>query len=180
MKCYVCGNNAIKRHGRTNMCEIHSRLKQMQKTAKADGKYVPSFWELESLIPSNMICQDCGVTMHWIDDNNRPFGAVLQHYKDKSLGIVCNSCNIKHGMLPGDMYRDVPNDHKLCTACKTIKPLFKFGIRNDSKKPYPMSKCKSCMYLAHVSWREKNPEKYAALNKKHNDKRKEKPNASSI
>ena len=111
MKCYVCGSDAIKRHGRNNMCEKHHRFKQMQKTAKGDKKYVPSFFELEKLVPDNMICQDCGIEMHWIDDDKRPSGAVLQHYRDGTLGIVCCSCNTKHGIMVGDSYRDVPAGH---------------------------------------------------------------------
>lgn len=180
MKCYVCGLDAVKRHNRANMCEKHHRFNQMQRTAKADGKVVPSIFELESLVPDGMLCQDCGVEMHWIDNSNRFSGAVLQHYRDGSLGIVCHSCNVKHGLMPGDMYREVPANHKLCTSCRVIKPLFDFGVRKDSKKIYPLSKCKECMKSAHKVWRQKNPDKYQALNKKHNDKRKEKPNGAAI
>lgn len=172
MKCYVCGNEAIQRHGRSNMCEVHVRFKQMQKTATQDKKYVPSMYELEKLVPSDMCCQDCGQIMHWIDDNNRPAGAVLQHYRDGSLGIVCASCNAKHGQMLGDSYRDLPAGHKYCSSCKTIKPRLMFHVRRDAKKEYPMSKCKQCCLEAHRQWRVKNPEKYIASNKKHNDARK--------
>ena len=180
MHCYVCGLDAIKRHNRANMCDKHHRFNQMQRTAKADGKVVPSIFELERLVPIGMVCQDCGVEMHWIDDENRSSGAVLQHYRNGSLGIVCHSCNVKHGLMPGDMYCDVPQNHKLCTDCRTIKPIFEFGIRRDSKKIYPLSKCKECMQLANQIWRQKNPDKYQALNKMHNNKRKEKSNGIAI
>lgn len=180
MKCFVCGDKSIKRHGRSNMCEKHHRFTQMQRTAKADGKYTPSLFELESLTLKDMKCPDCGVEMRWIDDDNRSSGAVLQHYRDGSLAIVCHSCNVRHGFMPGDMYREVPDGHKLCISCKSIKPLSDFNVRRESGKTYPQSKCKSCMHLAHIEWRKKNPEKYKAINKKHNDKRKEKKNGSSI
>jgi hypothetical protein len=180
MQCFICGLSAVKRHNRANMCEKHHRFLQMQKTAKADGKVVPSIFELESLVPNGMLCQDCGVEMHWIDDKNRCSGAVLQHYRDETLGIVCHSCNVKHGFMPGDMYRDVSDNHKLCTSCRVIKPISSFGIRKDSKKIYPLSKCKVCMKLSYQAWRQNNPEKYKALNKKHNDKRKEKSNGVAI
>jgi hypothetical protein len=110
--------------------------------------------------------------MHWIDNSNRSASAVLQHYRDGSLGIVCHACNTKHGMMPGDSYRDVPVGYKLCRSCKTIKPLDMFYKRSDSKIQYPMSKCKVCNLEAHQEWRRKNPEKYKATNKKHNDRRK--------
>jgi hypothetical protein len=171
MKCYICGDAAIKRHGRANRCEKHHRFIQMQKTAKQDGKYVPSVYEIEKLVSINMKCVDCGCLMHWIDDDNRSAGAVLQHYRDGTLGIVCLSCNTKHGFLPGDSYRDVPVGNKLCRACKTIKPLFMFGVRKDGKVPYPLSKCKLCSHEALVRWRNKNPERYKLINKKHNDLR---------
>jgi hypothetical protein len=176
MKCYICGDSAIKRHGRANRCEKHHRFIQMQKTAQHDGKYVPSIYEIEKLIPSNMKCADCGCLMHWIDDENRSSGAVLQHYRNGLLGIVCLSCNTKHGFMPGDSYRDVPVGHKLCSVCKTIKPLSIFSLRKDGKVPYPLTKCKPCSHKALVNWRNKNPEKYKLINKKHNDLRKEKKN----
>lgn len=174
MKCFVCGIDAISRHQKKNLCAQHYRFIQMQKTAKTDGKYVPSIFEIQSLIPSEMKCQDCGEQMHWIDDENRSKGAVLQHYRNGTLGIVCFSCNTKHGLMPGDSYCDVPVDHKLCRVCKTIKPLAMFSRRKDGKKIYPVSKCKPCSLLAQKEWRAKNPDKYQALNKKHNDKRKDK------
>ena len=172
MKCYVCGIDAIKRLGRSNLCAQHRRFAQMQKTSKSDGKYVPSFFELQNLVPGNMKCQDCGDQMHWIDDENRSKGAVLQHYRNGTLGIVCLSCNTKHGLMPGDSYRDVPQGHKLCRCCKTIKPLSMFSLRKDGNVHYPVSKCKPCSLAAQKNWRLKNPDKYKALNKKHNEKRK--------
>jgi hypothetical protein len=180
MKCYICGADSINRHGRANRCEKHHRFAQMQKTASVDGKYVPSFYELEKLVREDMTCPDCSVQMHWIDDNNRSSGVVLQHYRDGTIGLVCHSCNVKHGQMPGDMYRQIPRGHKLCTACKTIKPLGDFNLRRDSKKPYPLSKCKSCMNSAQLEWRKRNPEQYKKLTQKHNQKRKEALNGTSI
>jgi hypothetical protein len=176
MKCYVCGDEAIKRNGRANLCAQHRRFIQMQKAAKSDGKYVPSLLELERLVPKDMKCQDCGTQMHWIDDDNRAKGAVLQHYRNGTLGLVCMSCNTKHGLMPGDSYRDIPEGHKLCRCCKTIKPLSMFSLRKEGKVHYPVSKCKPCSLAAQKEWRARNPDKYKALNKKHNDKRKENEN----
>lgn len=174
MKCYVCGEDAIKRHGRSNMCAKHSRFMQMQRTAKSDHKYVPSLYEIEKLVPADMKCQDCNTLMHWIDNDNRAAGAILQHYRNGTLGIVCLACNTKHGAMPGDSYKEVPEGHKLCTSCKTIKPLNMFNVRRDSKVPYPLSKCKQCSHEVLVKWRLANPDKYKANNKKHNDLRKAK------
>jgi hypothetical protein len=172
MKCYICGDNAISLHGRTNLCEKHKRFLQMQRTAKYDKKYMPSLYEIEALVPKDMICQDCGIKMNWINSSSRSATAVLQHYRDGSLGVVCHSCNVRHGFMPGDSYRDIPAGHKLCGSCKTIKPLDMFYKRSDAKAKYPMTKCKSCNLEAHREWRRKNPEKYKAINKKHNDRRK--------
>jgi hypothetical protein len=147
----------------------------MQKVARHDKKYVPSLFEIEKLIPKDMICQDCNSVMHWIDDSNRAKGAVLQHYRDGSLGVVCFSCNTKHGAMVGDSYRDLPSGCKFCNVCKTIKPLSMFSIRRDGKKEYPVSKCKSCSLLAQQDWRLKNTDKYLALIKKHNDVKKLNP-----
>lgn len=174
MKCYVCGDEAIKRHGRANLCAKHRRFIQMQQTAKVDQKYVPSLLELERLSTEEMKCPDCGVEMNWIDGSQRSAGAVLQHYRDGSIGIVCFSCNVKHGFMDGDSYQDVPHDHKLCRSCKTIKPIDSFGKRAasgpDSK--YPKSECKACSLESQKKWRERNKDAYKALNRKHNDKKK--------
>jgi len=172
MKCYLCGELSIKRHGRTNMCEKHHRFIQMQKTAKYDKKYVPSIYEIEKLVPIDMKCQDCGDLMHWIDDENRSSGAVLQHYRNGSLGIVCHACNVKHGNMSGDLYREVPKNHKLCGFCKTIKPLTMFNVRRDGKKNYPMTKCKECNHKHVLEWRKNNPEKYIETNRRNNERRK--------
>jgi hypothetical protein len=181
MKCYVCGADAVHRHGRSNCCPKHIRFLQMQKTAKSDGKYVPSLYELDSLVPAKMSCPLCHKTMHWIDDKNRPLGAILQHYRNGTIGITCHSCNVKHGMMVGDSYCDVPDGHKLCRACKTIKRLSDFYVRRDSKnKEYPMSKCKICSKESYKSWRQKNPDQYKALTKKHNVKRSKKNDSPSI
>lgn len=174
MKCYICGSDAVNVHNRKNTCEKHRRFLQMQHTAKWDKKYSPSIYELEKLVPKDMVCQDCGKTMHWVDDENRSLGAVLQHYRNGTLGIVCCGCNVKHGSMSGDSYRDIPNGHKLCTCCKTIKPLSMFNVRRDGKVEYPMSKCKACNLQKNKEWRAKYPEKYKALNKKHNELRKTK------
>ena len=171
MKCYICGDKTIILHGRKNVCEKHKRFLQMQHTAKRDKKYVPSIYEIEKMVPKDMICQDCGCTMHWIDNDNRRHGAVLQHYRNGSLAITCMACNTKHGLMIGDSYRDVPSGHKMCISCKTIKPLDMFYVRRDSKVEYPMSKCKACNLGSHQAWRRNNPEKYKASNKKFNQRR---------
>jgi hypothetical protein len=175
MKCYVCGDEAINRLGRSNLCAKHRRFIQMQKTAKQDKKYVPSIYEIENITPLDMICQDCGVLMNWIDGSNRPSNAVLQHYRDGSIGVTCMSCNTKHGMMPGDSYRDLPDGHKLCTGCKTIKPLTSFASRKDGKRPYPMSKCRQCNLAANKEWRKSNPEKYKETTKRNNQIKRENP-----
>jgi hypothetical protein len=173
MKCYVCGEEAIEMSGRSNLCLKHRRFIQMQHTAKHDKKYVPSLYELEKLTKKDMKCQDCETTMNWSHVEGRSTGAVLQHYRNGSIGIVCTSCNVKHGMMVGDSYKDLPSNHKLCGSCKTIKPLDDFYKRGDSKIKYPMTKCKACNLQAHKSWRVKNPDKYKESNKRNNDRRKE-------
>jgi hypothetical protein len=180
MKCYVCGANAVRIFQRTNMCEQHGRFYQMQRTAKADKKYVPSLFELEKLVPKNMECPDCKTMMNWRDHNNRNKGAVLQHYRNGTIAITCMSCNTKHGLMLGDSYCDLPENHKYCNKCKTIKPLFDFGKRGKKEGEYPKSHCKLCSLENQKKWRNINYERYIELNKKHNDKRKKKNEPSTI
>ena len=170
MKCYVCGAASVKRHDRSNMCEKHHRFYQMQSAAKYGKKYVPSLYEIESLVPKDMICQDCGKLMHWIDGDQKDC-ATLQHYRDGTLALVCLTCNVRHGQMPGDSYRDIPKGFKLCTCCKTMKPLSDFGKRSAKEGDYPKSKCKVCDLDAQKKWRAQNPERYKKLNKLNNDKK---------
>ena len=175
MKCYVCGDDAVRRPKSKNMCDKHARFKQMQSTAKHDGKYVPSLFELEAVTPKDMICQDCGEEMNWSDGENRSKGAVLQHYRDGTIAITCLSCNTKHGLMHGDTFRELPDGHKLCRSCKTIKPLSEFGRRSKDPNDYPKSSCKECHLEKQRKWREENPDRYKSLNKKHNDIRRQNP-----
>lgn len=180
MKCYVCGDDAEKIFGRANMCVKHFRFNQIQRTAKMDKKYVPSIYEIEKLVPPDMVCQDCGDQMNWRDHSKRSKGAVLQHYRDGTLAITCLSCNTKHGLMPGDLYRKTTREEKYCGKCKTVKPLSEFGKRSKDDGDYPKSHCKECCLEQNRKWRSSNPEHYKQLNKKHNQKRKEKHGSSII
>ena len=178
MQCYLCGEDSIRRNGKTKMCEKHFRFHQMRNCAKWFKKYVPTIFKLEELSQvypvSIMLCPDCGCNMHWIDDNNRSSGIVLQHYKDGTINLICNSCNIKHGNMIGDSYREIKTGEKFCSSCLTVKPLNLFSKRKEKGKTYPVSKCKQCSHKACIVWKEKNPERYRLSYEKNNALRKEK------
>lgn len=143
-----------------------SRLKQMRRSAKYRGKYVPSSEELESMIPADMRCPDCGKVMLW---KSKKGGhqmhkvASLQHYRDGSLAIVCVSCNSRHASMPGDSYREMPKDHKYCPRCRQCKPRDTgFSIHRSHKGPLKTkSLCKSCSDIAVEEWRNKNWDKHS-------------------
>ena len=53
---------------------------------------------------------------------------------------------------------------KICTKCRLSKPLGEFYW--DKKRDAPEPKCKSCVLGMHRAKREKNPELYAAIQRR--------------
>lgn len=122
-KCITCDSPAIKCVAGSWLCAKHKRLRQMRYKAMYDGKVAPSLAEMENLPGANLCCPDCGVTMTWTSAIGRRTLATFQHYRDGALAIVCQSCNSRHGRLPGDMYRDLADKSlQHCPSCRRVLP----------------------------------------------------------
>ena len=171
--CSRCGVDAALKQGNQWLCEKHYRFGQMRAGAKRHGKAVPSHDQLESLVDPSMLCPDCHIQMNWRAKDGQSTVASLQHYRDGSLGIVCRTCNTRHAFMPGDTYRAMPKDHKLCKKCGLIKKISEFSADNNrSGQMKVQSKCKSCNDNAVNQWKEDNREKYNDYQRAYRSKRK--------
>lgn len=148
------------------LCAKHYRFKQMRASAKSRGKYQPTWNELESLNKS-MACPDCSRAMGWFRSSHGNAVISLQHYTDGTLALVCLRCNVQHGRMPGDSWRDLPAGQKLCQKCGIVKPDEQFNVdsRASAVKKRATS-CKACMLKTGAAWASRNPEKVRAIARK--------------
>ena len=171
--CSVCDAPAVRKSGHQYLCAKHYRFGQMRHTSKYHGKIAPTRAELEEMPGANLECPECGTAMNWFTADGASTVATIQHYRDGTIAIVCKSCNTRHAFMDGDSYREMPKDHKLCPACKTIKPLSEFALDASRSGPAKRtSRCRTCYGEANKLWRESNREKYNAKQRAYRAKRK--------
>ena len=177
MKCSRCINDATIKQGNQNLCDKHYRFGQMRVAAKRYKKVVPSHEKLEQIISVGMNCPDCNVLMNWRSKDGRSTVASLQHYRNKTISIVCLSCNTRHASMEGDSYCEMPKDHKKCPSCLEIQPRINFYIDNArSGIIKSKSNCKKCSDKKVYQWKEKNKDEYNAYQRAYRAKRKEQGN----
>lgn len=159
--CSRCSDKSVRKQGHQYLCAKHYRFGQMRAKAKQDCKLVPTHSQLHSMKGANLRCPDCSVQMNWLAGDGQSTVATLQHYRDKTMAIVCRSCNTRHAAMPDDSYRDMPKDSKYCPACRQVKSLNEFNADNGRSGPLKVqSKCKACNRSALEKWREKNRDRY--------------------
>jgi len=162
--CRCCPAPGVRLHSQIVYCEMHYRIRQMRNCARSRAKAIPDLRLLEamadSLMRAGMVCQDCGKTMTWlIVENKRADQVTLQHYRDGRFGLVCGTCNVKHGHLPGDMFLTLPPEHKRCPQCSEVKPLADYPSKG---KPH-FSWCRACKTRRTLEARRRNPERDLAV-----------------
>lgn len=152
--CHNCPERTVK-SGNTFLCERHHRFRQMRHDSSKKKKSVPTMEWLEQ--NWTLICQDCSCSMIWTSNKIQRNTVSIQHYRDGTLGFVCFSCNSRHRGFPGDMYRDVPKDHRWCKHCKTLKPMTDFYPTKKTDTVIKInSTCKSCSNKRRMQWYREN------------------------
>lgn len=146
MKCKLCNEPVIVTSRSRHHCIKHHRFTQMRGAARWRGKTIPSVTELEALFnQGGLICPECKRPMVWRRALATDRVVTLQHYRDGSFGLVCQSCNCRHTYMPGDSFRLMPTDHKLCPACNHVKPRSEFySDISRGSIIQTMSRCKVC------------------------------------
>ena len=171
--CSRCHAQAVRKQGNQNLCAKHYRFVSMRSRARIDGKRVPTYEELESLLDVSLACPDCSRNMNWLSADGASTVITLQHYRDGSLALVCLSCNSRHASMPEDSYREMPKDHKRCPTCEQIKPSYEFTADN-SRTGYlrRKSKCRACSNASVNGWKEANRERYNEYQRQYRKRRK--------
>lgn len=127
--------------GTSMYCAKHYRIHSSRNRALSRGLYSPTAQELEAMIPHDMKCRICDVTMiHSVRDGSRNDIMSLQHWRNNTIEWICLRCNTVHGTTtePDDKWveivRTVKENQKYCNQCKTIKDLaFFYNTPNGSK-----------------------------------------------
>lgn len=160
--CQWCSSERFRKQGRIWLCKKHYRFQQMRVRAKSDGKAVPSYVDLQSMLdalPAYMECPHCRRKMNWLSKEGTQTVITLQHYRDGQMGLICLSCNTRHAAMPDDSFVDLPSGHKLCPSCGKVKPhsdFYKDNSRYMSVKTY----CKECAYGKFRNWVANNRDYY--------------------
>lgn len=147
-----CAEPAFRRLGNAKYCVKHYRFATMRTCAKRHGKTVPSYEELEMLIPLGLICQPCGRPMNWLAANGESTVLSLQHDRSGEYRFICRACNTRHAAHDGDEFYAIPSDQRRCPGCLHVKPLSAFCMdisRWLGRKTY----CRGCASGRHKAWR---------------------------
>lgn len=173
-----CLHPSVLRQGHQMLCAKHYRFGQMRSVARRDGKYVPSHDQLHELLEKQgMACSDCGMAMNWRSTDGRSTVLSLQHYRDGSIAFACLSCNTRHAYMPGDAFRGIPSDHKLCPSCEKVKPSVEF-TKDHSRSGALRRKslCRMCSDASVNKWKESNRDQYNQYQRAYRAKRKSEGN----
>lgn len=149
--CCVSGCGEVRvDYGVKTRCIMHERIRQMIKAAKEAHKYTPSMQELEDLFwgAKNMMCKHCGkkMKMRAGKDGRRGCVITLQHNKDGSLDLICQSCNTKEGHTKHDKAFSMPKGKYVCSQCCDMKDIHMFAKCATNHKGHS-SVCKQCVKI---------------------------------
>ena len=147
--CAHCGAPAIFIMNQW-VCAKHYRFRSMRYSARHSGKKVPSRDWLEANVPEGMVCPCCSRVMNWRIHEGRPTVITLQHNRDGTMAMICQSCNSRHQHMPGDSFYSLPEGMRRCPKCGEIKPRGEFASS--------MHPCVPCHRKVHQVWRSANRE----------------------
>lgn len=155
--CAMCGDVAQHRRPKgSEYCSKHFRFMQMRWHAKRYGKTVPSFEELESLVPIDMRCRHCNQSMNWLQTDGKRTQITLQHDRNGTHRLICFSCNARHAFMPGDLFYALKAGERYCPRCKTVKLESDFNRDNKPQRTVKLATiCKVCSKAHCAQWRAK-------------------------
>ncbi len=144
--CHWCDSLATDRRGKLHVCIKHYRFVAMRVTAKADGKLVPTFDQLESMANDldEMGCPHCKAVMVWRRKDGGTSVVSLQHDRSGEMRFLCLSCNARHVSCPDDSFYTHSLSQRPCSLCKKWLPLEDFGRRRQNGREVRKSRCFVC------------------------------------
>lgn len=123
----------------SSYCTKHFRFIMMRNNARAAGKAIPSYSQLESYLHElkGFHCPTCGVKMVWktVRGEDKSNVISLQHWRNGRMSFICMLCNNRHGTskLGDDRFSAVNDGQKFCCRCDTVKRLEEFHIDSRSR-----------------------------------------------
>jgi uncharacterized protein with PIN domain len=171
--CSKCGSvSGYRTDSGTDYCIKHRRFMQMKTFAKSVGKTVPSYDELESLLPADMKCPVCGRSMTWLASEGKPMQVSLQHDRDGTHRLICLGCNSRHAALPGDLLYSLKEGEKYCQSCKVVKKATEFHKSNARTLRVKLgSRCKECNRAQHADWVRRNRDRVNEYQRRYREER---------
>jgi hypothetical protein len=145
--CPLCykhhGQNVIGSipRGIASYCPKHYRIQSSRNRALSRGLYSPSLKELEAMIPADMKCRLCAITMiHTLREGTHCDIMTLQHWKGGTVEWICSRCNSSHGACEVSdetwttHIKNLKENEKFCRMCKKVKDVNSFyKSKNGSK-----------------------------------------------
>ena len=139
-----CGWLGYIHRGGSLICVKHYRFRQMIGECRRNHKKMPPVSLLESLV-QDMTCRGCKRKMVWTRKEDSKRVMTLQHDRDGSLTLLCQSCNSAHKNFPGDSFYqyDISDPNTFCRWCMTQKTASDFY---KSKLTFSglLNGCKDC------------------------------------
>jgi len=175
MKCSQCDLQADYVDKKRRLCNMHYRFNQMRQDSKFRYGTKTTVKELEGKLPKDLVCPKCQVQMVWRRGKNEKRVnnlITIQHWKNGEVSFLCLSCNVRHASMVEEMFIAMPDDHKLCPHCKTIKHSSEFGVKNSRANLKRNSICKPCNIEKSKEYKELNKEKINAFQRAYRLKRK--------
>src|SRR3990167_8061438 len=107
---------------------IKTKIKNMRKHAREDGKYVPTRDELLLMFRNlqDLKCLGCSLEMVLVGPQRERRMLTLQHDRDGRLRFLCKSCNPRHFAYQGDGFYTRRDDGRECKRCGVFKSWDKF------------------------------------------------------
>lgn len=115
----------VRMASKLNYCVLHARTYYAIKSAKRNGKEVPSFNWLADQFKKSKKCPYCGCDFketRGTGSSSRKGVPSLQHYRDGRMGIVCQPCNSLEANSPiGEEVFKLNSNEKYCSSCRKVK-----------------------------------------------------------
>ncbi len=174
--CSMCKQEATYVNKKRRLCDKHYRLSQMRDSSRERYGLKHRIGDLEVLLPKDMKCPLCKREMRWRRKTNErgvTNQITIQHWRDGSIGFLCNQCNTRHFSMEGDSFKDIPTDHKFCPKCQIVKHESMFCLKNSRSVLKRNSYCKSCANIRSGKWQKENKDRYNTYQRERNKKIKE-------
>ena len=156
MKCKWCAGTALRKQGHIWLCKKHYRFQQMRVRAKRFNSFVPTYQQLQEMLPADMKCVGCARRMVWLSSEDASRVLSLQHDRSGGVRFLCRACNTRHAARVGDSFYKLSIGEKFCPGCNAALPLSAFSTDNSGRWKNRNTYCRECRTARHAAWVSEN------------------------